>query len=174
MRRFELILSSLFSVLGTIMLLAVIITALPLTVPRLLGYQVYNIVSGSMEPAIPMGSVIYVASAIPEEVEEGEVIAFWSGESVIAHRVVENRFVVGDFVTRGDANAREDMNAVPYSDLIGVVAYHIPFIGKALAMYASRFGKLYVLLVAVYGVIFNLLSRVIRARRREKLEKGKQ
>jgi signal peptidase I len=48
------------SLIGTLMLLVVIAAALPLTVPNFMGYDVYNVVSGSMEPTIPIGSIIYV------------------------------------------------------------------------------------------------------------------
>ena len=159
------------NVLGTLMLLLVIATALPLTVPPLLGYEAYNIVSGSMEPALPVGSVVYVAAAEPESIEAGEIIAFESGGSVVTHRVTENRFVVGEFVTRGDANAREDLQTAPYSALIGRVEYHIPYIGMFLSVYASDVGKLYVLGFAACGVMFQLLAGRLRERAREKRQR---
>ena len=39
--------------LGTFLLIGLILACLPLTVPRLFGYHIYSVVSGSMEPAIP-------------------------------------------------------------------------------------------------------------------------
>ena len=83
------------SLAGTVILLCVIGAFLPLTIPNLLGYQIYEVVSGSMEPEIPVGSVIYVKAAAPEEIGEGEIIAFMRNSSVITHRVEENRFVEG-------------------------------------------------------------------------------
>ena len=81
------------SVLGTLILIGVIAAFLPLTVPRLMGYEIYEVVSGSMEPEIPVGSVIYVKAVQPQEVEAGDVIAFHKDGSVITHRVEENRYV---------------------------------------------------------------------------------
>ncbi len=52
---------ALCNLLGTLILVLVIASCLPLTVPRLFGYEIYEVVSGSMEPEIPVGSVIYVA-----------------------------------------------------------------------------------------------------------------
>lgn len=159
------------NVVGTLILLAVIATALPLTLPRLMGYEVYNVVSGSMAPSIPVGSAIWVEPAEPEAVAESEIIAFQSGESVVVHRVMENRFVVGEFVTKGDANAREDIGTVPYAALIGRVRYHIPAAGRLLALYASDVGKVYVLILAACGVMFNILAGRLRERRRELLRR---
>ncbi len=156
------------NVIGTLILLLVIVTALPLSLPPLFGYEAYSVISGSMEPAIPVGSVVYVKAAVPESVLEGEIIAFESGGSVVTHRVTENRFVVGEFVTRGDANAHEDLQTVPYAALIGRVTYHIPYIGMLLSIYASSVGKIYVLIFAACGVMFQILAGLMRARAREK------
>lgn len=155
--------------LGTFILLAVIATALPLTLPRFLGYEIYGVVSGSMEPEIPVGSVIYVETVEPESVEAGDVIAFRSEESVISHRVVENRFVVGEYVTKGDANAGEDMNTVAYAELIGRVAYHFPGVGRFMMIYASNTGKIYAIILAACGVMFNILAGRLRDRRKDVL-----
>ncbi len=161
------ILPVLCNILGTILLTAVILTALPLTVPRLLGYGVYNVVSGSRAPAIPVGSVILTVPAEPESVREGDVIAFASGGTVVTHRVVHNAVVYREFVTKGDANEQEDINNVSYADLIGIVVFHTPVLGALLALYASPVGKLYALGVAGCGVLFNLLAGAMRARKRE-------
>ena len=53
------------SVFGLALLLLVILICLPLTVPRMFGYELYAIVSGSMEPAIPVGSVVYAKEISP-------------------------------------------------------------------------------------------------------------
>ena len=157
--------------LGTLMILVVILTYLPITVPRWMGYEVYNVVSGSMEPAIPVGSVVYVARIQPAEVQDGDVIAFRSGMTVVTHRVVENRFVVGQFITKGDANVGEDFDAVNYADLIGRVDYHFPIVGSLMELYTSSVGKMYVLAFAACGVMFNILAGRLRDRQREKLRK---
>lgn len=72
-------LPALCSVSGTLILVSVIAVCIPITVPKLMGYEIYDIVSGSMEPEIPIGSVIYVKAAAPEDIQEGEVIAFRRG-----------------------------------------------------------------------------------------------
>ena len=85
------ILPALCGVLGTLILLAVIAVSAPLTVPRLLGYEMFEIVSGSMEPTIPVGSVVYVKNVEPEKIESGDIIAFYKDEGdIVTHRVVTN------------------------------------------------------------------------------------
>lgn len=70
-------LPALCSVVGTLILISVILVCIPVTVPKLMGYEIYDIVSGSMEPEIPVGSAVYVKAAAPEDVKEGDVIAFF-------------------------------------------------------------------------------------------------
>lgn len=57
-------------ILGTFLLVLVVAACLPLTAPRLLGYQIYSVISGSMEPAIPTGSLVYIQGCEPAEVQE--------------------------------------------------------------------------------------------------------
>ena len=149
-------------ILGILFLLIVIATALPLTIPRLSGLQIFHVESGSMEPALPVGSVIYVEKVQPEEIREGDIITFRREDVTVTHRVVENRLVEGEFITKGDANEEADMQAVPYASLIGRVKRHIPVLGKFLTIYASRLGKIYVLLVAACGVMLNILGSMLK------------
>lgn len=155
-------LPGLCNLLGTLILLLVIAVCLPLALPRFAGYEAYEVVSGSMEPEIPVGSVVYVKYAEPQDVAEEDVIAFQSDSSVIVHRVVRNKVVEGEFVTKGDANAAEDLRTIPYSNLIGRVEYHFPIVGRLMSLYATRVGKVYLLLVAGCGVMLNMLAGRLR------------
>ncbi len=136
-----------FGVLGTTLLIMLLVCCLPLTVPRLFGYHIYSVISGSMEPELPVGSLIYIRETVPEEITEGEIIAFYgAGESdtasIITHRVLENRVVMGELITKGDANERADRYPVPYGNVIGKTVYAIPRAGIAAELLTSMTGKL--------------------------------
>lgn len=149
---------ALCSVIGTLMLLSVILAAAPLTIPQYMGYEIYNVVSGSMEPAIPIGSVIYVKPTEPSELKKGDIIAFQSGDSVVMHRVVTNKVVEGKITTKGDANDSEDLMEVSYSNLIGIVARHVPILGQVLILFGSSFGRICMICFAACGALLNILS----------------
>ena len=159
------LLPTLCSVIGTLILLLVIVVCVPVTVPRIMGYEIYHVVSGSMEPEIPIGNAIYVKEEAPENIQEGDIIAFASGDSVISHRVVKSQKVEGKFTTKGDANAEADMNPVSYQSFIGKVAFHLPFLGAFLAIFTSTVGKVYVLALAACGVMLNILAGRMRGNR---------
>ena len=152
------------SSLGTVLLIMLVAACLPLTVPRVFGYQLYTVVSGSMEPAIPVGSLLYIQSAQPENMVPDDVIAFYGGRdstAVITHRVVENREFMGEFITKGDANEKEDMKPVSYDNFIGKVRLAIPAAGKAAQVFSDTPGKiaaagLIVLAVFLHGAAWKL------------------
>lgn len=145
-------------ILGTVILLAVLAVCLPLSVPKLLGYQVYDVVSGSMNPAIPVHSVVLVQPAAPEELQPGEIVAYRSGSSVVIHRLVENHIVEGELVTKGDANAEPDPLKVEYAGVLGTVTAHIPFIGIYAGALNTLPGKLYAFGFIVAAAMLYLLA----------------
>lgn len=154
-------------VLAGIMLIGVILMCVPLTVPRLFGYQIYTVISGSMEPEIPLGSLVYVKSVDPETVAEGDVIAYYGSTdgSIITHRVVYNQTVVKSFVTKGDANDTEDMVPVEYERLIGVVEKTIPKAGQILTVFTEIRGKILAAGMLVVSVLLNAIAGAISEKR---------
>lgn len=150
--------SAICRLFGCIILIAVIAALLPVTVPRLMGYEVYDVISGSMEPEIPVGSVIYVKSCEPSTLEEGDIVAFYSGDEVVAHRVTENHKLDGDLVTKGDANEIEDFSDVPYRDVIGRVVRHYPVLGEIMVVLSGTLGKILIACFALCGVLLNVLA----------------
>ena len=148
--------SMLCNIMSVLILAAIVAICVPMTIPRLLGYDVYTVISGSMEPSVPIGSAIYVEAAAPEEVSPGDVIAFYSRGAVITHRVVENRIVSGEFVTKGDANAENDMETAGYEMFIGRMAAAVPVLVGIMAVCTETAGKIYL----ACGVAGAVLLRV--------------
>ena len=56
------------SIMGILIIIAVIVLCIPLTVPKFLGMDSYSVISGSMEPAIPTGSLVYSKYQEPETI----------------------------------------------------------------------------------------------------------
>lgn len=150
------------NILGTFLILCVIAMMLPTYIPRLGGYEIYNVVSGSMEPSIPVGSMIFVKDVDAGEIQTGDVIAFYSGGSVVSHRVVDNLSLSREFVTKGDANKGEDMSRVPYDALIGRVENHVAKLGDVMAHATTPLGKIYLFGIIVCGVLFNVIAGRLR------------
>ena len=153
---------ALFRTLGNLVLVTGILTAIPLTVPRLLGYEVYTVISASMEPALPAGSLVYVKAADPFSVTPGEIIAFSDEGTVITHRVMQNRSEEGSFITRGDANDTDDLFPVSYLNLVGRVEYHVPVLGALMLCYVSAKGKLLAVCAVLGGALLSIAGSILR------------
>lgn len=153
--------------MGILILLLLAACCLPLTLPRFFGYHIYSVVSGSMEPAIPTGSLVYIREEKPEEIAAEDVIAFYGAAdsaSIITHRVVENRVVMGEFITKGDANQAPDRNPVPYARLIGRVERSIPEAGKIAAVFTSAQGKILAGCAVLAAVLLQAVAALIESR----------
>lgn len=121
--------------ISTVLLTMVVILALLLGGVRLLGFQVFAVLSGSMEPTYHTGALIYVRDVDYTRIEAGQVITYMLDEDTVStHRVVE---VVPDeedptilrYRTKGDANDAADGSLVHYKNVIGTPVFSIPYLG---------------------------------------------
>ncbi len=144
--------------LGTLLIAAVFAVLLPLNIPKIMGNGVYNVVSGSMEPEIPVGSMIVVQPVDPFTLGEGDIIAFYRNDSVITHRVTFNNAMEDQIRTKGDANEQEDFFDVSYNQVIGKVTWHVPFLGGLAQVLTSTAGKIYLLAVLACGIMFHMIA----------------
>ena len=115
----------------TLLVVLVVIFALFLMGSRLLGYQVYNVVSGSMEPTYSVGDLLYVKAVDPDSVKVGDPITFVLNEDLVVatHRVVEVDAENHHFYTKGDANDTADAAPVHFNNLIGIPKFSVPLLG---------------------------------------------
>lgn len=103
------------------------------------GIHRYMVVSGSMEPNLYAGDIVFVNTNIDfEDVEIGDVIIFKHRDMNIVHRVIEAATVDGQkyLKTKGDANKVDDGFVATEENYCGTALFHIDKIG-----YAVDFGK---------------------------------
>ncbi|WP_167511251.1 class B sortase [Pseudobutyrivibrio xylanivorans] len=144
--------------LGNLIIALIIIACIPLAVPKLLGFSEFNVISGSMEPAISVGSLVYVKPADFNELSEKDVIAYEAGASVVTHRIVEIDKEQLLFTTKGDANGSADFMPVAYTNVIGKVIFHIPVLGYVAAILAETLGKIGAALLLLVGLLLSNLG----------------
>ena len=109
---------------------AVVLLAVLLVGVRLVGFQAYTVLSGSMEPNIPVGALIYVKEVDPADVQPNDVITYvLSNNMPSTHRVVRVDAENQHFYTKGDANETEDGAPVHFKNLLGKPVFTIPYLG---------------------------------------------
>ena len=117
------------------------------------GWRTEVVISGSMEPAISTGSVVIVRPVIPDTIRKGDVIMYYSPDksSLTTHRVF---YAASDpslqFITKGDANSNSDVIPVTPGQIIGIVAFTVPYLGLLAQFIKTPFGfTLFLLIPAV-------------------------
>jgi signal peptidase len=103
--------------------------------------------SGSMEPAIPTGSMVVVKPQSLYHV--GDVITFGADSKTqipTTHRIIAHNDD-GTFTVKGDANEDPDTNPVQRKDIIGKVAFSLPYVGYVLDFARQPIG--FALLIAI-------------------------
>lgn len=120
-----------WSVVSSVLIGIVVLAAVFLLGSRLVGFRIFNIVSGSMEPKYSVGDLIYVKEVDPATVRPGDVITFVLNEDLVVatHRVTRIDAEKQHFYTKGDANETEDGSPVHFKNLIGVPQFAIPGLG---------------------------------------------
>ncbi len=123
------------------------------SIPSVVGYRPLIVLSGSMEPTYPVGSVLYYKSVAKSEIKEKDVITFELNGTVITHRV--NRIDGDNYYTKGDANPSEDSVPLSYDNIMGkTMNFNIPYIG-----YYIKFvnDNMYLLVVAVVVLLLEFV-----------------
>lgn len=116
----------------TVLISLMVVLAVLLWGFKLLGFDIFVVQSGSMEPAYHVGSLVYVKPADAAKLKAGDVITFELGGGVRGtHRIIE---VLEEdnslsFRTKGDNNDHEDFNPVLPEDIVGKVSFSIPYLG---------------------------------------------
>lgn len=95
------------------------------------GYSLFRVVTGSMEPTIPVGSLLVCQQTDIGSIAEGDVVCFQSVDTgrfgkVITHRVADVIEQNGEtaLVTKGDANPVTDGTVVTARNLLGRVVWY--------------------------------------------------
>lgn len=115
--------------------------------PLVLPYKVYTVLSGSMEPTIPIGSEVVLTPVDAGQIHVGDVITFErpGTKELVTHRVVATTTAFGGqlfWKTKGDANAAPDTWQIPASGKGLKYAFHVPFLGYLFAMLGSPLGRI--------------------------------
>lgn len=117
-------------VLALVLALAVLVVV----IPRVTGGVPLTVRSGSMAPALPVGSLAVVLPVEPEDVRVGDVVTvlpYPDDPTAVTHRVVavaHRQDGSRVFTTRGDANDAAD-DPVAGHQIRGRLAYAAPGLG---------------------------------------------
>lgn len=119
--------------------------------------------SGSMVPAIKMGSVVVVKPA--DEYKIGDIISFGEvtrTKSLTTHRIYDIKVVEGEpyYITKGDANNAPDQREVSQREVVGEVLLSVPYIGFAVSAAQKPIGFMLIIIVPAVIVIYDEVRKI--------------
>ncbi|TCU85422.1 signal peptidase [Curtobacterium sp. PhB25] len=159
---------------GLLLLVAALAVVL-IVVPKATGSMPLTVLTQSMEPTLPPGTLLVVRPTAVDDIEVGDVVTYQivSGQpAVISHRVTSvssSSNGARTFVLKGDNNAKADPDPVAAAQIRGVVWYSIPEIGVVNQLVNGSRSWLIPTVAGVllaYGGVMITIGTVTAARRR--------
>jgi len=155
-----------FKILYYIFLVCIVAVALLLIVsilPITGNIKFFVVQSGSMEPAIKMGSVVMIR---PEkDYRVGDVITFGRYTRIKApttHRIyeIDNQGTEPLYTTKGDANNAPDLKKIKRSEILGKVILSIPYIGYAVDFAKKPLGFALIIIIPAGIIIADEIKKI--------------
>ncbi len=154
-----------------------------IVIPKISGSLPLTVLTSSMEPGLPPGTLVIVRPIAPDDIVIGDAITYQirSGEpEVITHRVIEiNTSTDGtrSFILKGDNNSDPDSEAVLPLQVKGEVWYSIPYVGWVNTA-VNGTNKSWIVPVIAGGLFayaaFTVISSIVGGKRRKAAKAGEQ
>jgi len=158
-----------FIALIAVIALLLIVSVFPITG----NYKLMVVQSGSMEPAIKMGSVVVVKPA--DDYKIGDIISF--GEitrtrAPITHRIYDMKVTEGkvSYITKGDVNNAPDPREISKREVIGKVLFSVPFVGYAVDFAKKPLGFALIIIIPATIIIFDEAKKIYEEIKKKKKE----
>lgn len=150
--------NSIFNVLYIIVIIYLLIF-----IPSFWGYHPLAVISGSMEPTLNVGGLLYYHEQDLSDFDKNDILVYQTQNHIISHRVMDK--VENGFITKGDANKSIDSSVVNNEQVLGKgTDWCIPFLGFfADYIYTHK----YILFVIVATLIVDLCNDYYRLHKKK-------
>lgn len=153
------------SVMLTIAAIVGVVAVVAVAASAILGIRPVVVISGSMEPVLPVGSMVFAQEVPASTARVGDIVTTQrqdGAKGLITHRVVSVK-TEGTTTTlrlKGDANSTED--PLPYvTTSVGMYLFHVPWVGTLALAARTPFG-----LTAIGLYVIALVAIMIVGRKR--------
>lgn len=165
------IINYVFKLFSSIVIAAIVIY-MAIAAPIILGYRPVIVLSGSMEPKYPVGSITYYHKCDFEKLSVGDAITFKAEDSLVTHRITTVNGLSRTVVTKGDNNLSEDPVPVEENEIVGkAVKFAIPYAG-----YFVNYGKKPIAIAAMAAILLinYALEELVQRQKGEKRNEEKK
>jgi signal peptidase len=130
----------------------------------------FTVVSGSMEPEIQTGSVLFTYKASPESISVGDTITFRNGDGFTTHEVISKNNSNGEiaFRTQGIANTSPDPWEVTEDEIKGKKLISIPLLGYFIVWAGTTEGLIFLILFPGTLLLLSETKSIVNEIRRDR------
>lgn len=138
---------------------------------KIINYEAFVIVSGSMEPEINNGDILIIKKVNENEIKKGDIITFDRNGVYITHRVVEiqEQENTKKFITKGDRNTVNDSDVVLFENIKGVKTARIPFIGMLIVKVSSS--KYLIIILIMFALLYKRAKKIDARKKGRRIKK---
>jgi len=136
-----------------------IVSVLPITG----NIKFMTVLSGSMEPAVKMGSIVLVKPT--DNYKIGDIITFGEVNKIktpTTHRIYEMK-VKGSqpvYITKGDANNAPDITEITKNDILGKVLFSVSYLGFAVDFAKKPLGFALIIIIPAAVIVFGEIKKI--------------
>ncbi len=135
--------------------------------------KLFAVLSGSMEPAISMGSLVIVMPQSTYAVND--VITVQGAKDpteTVTHRIVsKTEGSAPQYTLKGDANEEIDREVIPANRVVGKVFVHLPYVGRIISFAQTQMGFIIMIVVPatilLYSELIAIKGEVVKMIKRE-------
>lgn len=130
-----------------------VIIYLLIFIPTIWGHKPLVVISGSMEPTLKVGGILYYHDKNYEEFDKGDILIYKLDDHIISHRIYD--ITENGIITKGDANSTYDNLLVNENQILGIgTNWSIPLIGYyADFVYSHKFLLVFSFIVVLVDII---------------------
>ena len=169
-----------FQVVYSIFLVFIVLVALLLifsVFPIAGNYKIFIVKSGSMAPAIKIGSLVVIKPVNNYKI--GDIITFGpysKTKAPITHRIYDIKVVDGQpiYITKGDANNAPDAREVAKRDILGKVLFSVPYLGFAVDFAKKPLGFVLIIVVPAAIIIYDEIKKIIKEIKNKRISDNAQ
>ncbi len=144
------------------------------------GYNIYYVVTGSMEPKYSTGDILLGKSVDTEQLVVGDVVTYLGADGqisgkMITHQIVEIQENQGtrQFITKGLANAVADPPVAP-QQIQSKILFKIPLLGKIFALANHKWGFFVLFVLPLICLLVNEVVSLVQVCKKEKEEQNNE
>ena len=121
--------------------------------PNILGYHIYYIASGSMEPKIKTGEVIVGKETDINDLAVDQIVTFYGTKGSLSGKIITHR-----------------IKKILASDVISVMKFKVPLAGLLIRLISNKYGFFFIVLIPMSIILVKQIIEFSQALKNEESE----